>query len=330
MAFSNLEQVIDVDEALGFDNDHDSAYGSEVGSMTDTLHSNMMRYRYEHGRRYHVRDGLDYFFPNDEIEQDRLDIIHHMTDLVLDGELFLAPIDSHPQRILDLGTGTGIWAIDVGDKYPSAEVLGNDLSPIQPNLVPPNVRFEVDDIEEDWMYTTPFDFIHARYLAAAIQDWPRLFRQAYEHLRPGGWAEFCDYDFKYQCDDGTLTPDLAMVQNDLMVIEASAKLGRTACPGPYLKGWMEQAGFINITEKCYKLPIGPWPKDPRMKEIGSWNQLQFLQGAEAWSMSLLTQVYGMAPEEVSLQVAQVRNDGQNMRIHAYYNMYVVYGQKPGE
>ena len=89
------------------------------------------------------------------------------------------------------------------------------------------------------------------------------------HLRPGGWAEFCDYDFKYQCDDGTLTPDLAMVQNDLMVIEASARLGRTACPGPYLKGWMEQAGFINITERCYKLPIGPWPKDPRMVRFES-------------------------------------------------------------
>lgn len=37
-----------------------------------------------------------------------MDIIHHMTDLVLDGQLFLAPIDSNPQRILDLGTGTGM------------------------------------------------------------------------------------------------------------------------------------------------------------------------------------------------------------------------------
>ena len=58
----------------------------------------------------------------------------------------------------------------------------------------------------------------------------------------------------------------------------------------------------------------------QQKEIGSWNQLQFLQGAEAWSMSLLTQVYGWTSQEVSVQVAQVRNDAQNMRIHAYYNM----------
>lgn len=36
-----------------------------------------------------------------------------------------------PFRVLDLGTGTGIWAIDFGDMYPSAEVLGIDISPIQ-------------------------------------------------------------------------------------------------------------------------------------------------------------------------------------------------------
>lgn len=46
--------------------------------------------------------------------------------------------------------------------------------------VPPNVQFEVDDIESDWTYKSPFDFIHARYLATSIRDWPRLFRQIFE------------------------------------------------------------------------------------------------------------------------------------------------------
>jgi len=51
--------------------------------------------------------------------------------LLLDGKLHLAPLDA-PHRILDIGTGTGIWAIDVADEYPMAEVIGTDLSPIQP------------------------------------------------------------------------------------------------------------------------------------------------------------------------------------------------------
>jgi methylase of polypeptide subunit release factors len=52
--------------------------------------------------------------PNDEQEQDRLDIHHHISMLNLGGELYLAPIGDHPNNILDLGTGTGAWAIDMG------------------------------------------------------------------------------------------------------------------------------------------------------------------------------------------------------------------------
>jgi SAM-dependent methyltransferase len=120
-------------------------------------------------------------FPNDDEENDRLDLYHHIQTLSLGGKLHLAPIGENPQRILDIGTGTGIWAIDMGDKYPSAEVLGNDISPIQPSLVPPNVKFEVDDIENEWVYAQPFDYIHSRYLACALRDWPRLMQQMYKY-----------------------------------------------------------------------------------------------------------------------------------------------------
>ena len=70
----------------------------------------------------------------------------------------------------------------MGDKYPSAEILGNDISPIQPTLVPPNVKFEVDDLEEEWVYSTKFDYIHVRYLACSIRDWPKLVRQCYKSV----------------------------------------------------------------------------------------------------------------------------------------------------
>jgi methylase of polypeptide subunit release factors len=55
-----------------------------------------------------------------------MDLVHEILLGLLDGELHKAPLN-HPQRILDVGTGTGIWAIDMADKYPSAEVLGIDL-----------------------------------------------------------------------------------------------------------------------------------------------------------------------------------------------------------
>lgn len=44
----------------------------------------------------------------------------------------MAPL-SNPMRILDVGTGTGIWAMEMADKYPESTIIGTDLSPVQPS-----------------------------------------------------------------------------------------------------------------------------------------------------------------------------------------------------
>lgn len=53
--------------------------------------------------------------PNDETEQDRMDLMHHIYRLLLGGTLCRAPIPDNVQRVLDLGTGTGIWAMDFAE-----------------------------------------------------------------------------------------------------------------------------------------------------------------------------------------------------------------------
>lgn len=69
----------------------------------------------------------------------------------------------------------------VGDQFPSASVLGIDLSPIQPDWLPPNVRFIVDDAESPWLYPrNHFDYIHSRHTVMALKDWMKLFRRALE------------------------------------------------------------------------------------------------------------------------------------------------------
>lgn len=181
---SALEPMQDtvIDEAYSFD-DNDSAIDN-CSALTDTasLHSDIMKYRVEHGRRYHsYKDGA-YWGPNDEKQNNQLNLAHHLYLLTLGGQLFLAPIGSHPQNVLDVGTGTGIWALDFADQYPSAQVIGFDLSPIQPEWTPPNVLFEINDAcEPDWGYRkNSFDFIHVRGMYGSVADWPAFYQQALE------------------------------------------------------------------------------------------------------------------------------------------------------
>ena len=167
------------------DGDRDSTYGESTFSDTTSISSSVLQYSYENGRRYNAfRGGVNYVLPNDEEEQDRLDLTHHLWLLVGGGDIIKAPIQS-PQKVLDLGTGTGIWAIEFGDRFPSAEVIGTDLSVIQPVWVPPNVKFEIDDCEDEWLYRkNSFDYIHTRNLVGAIKDWPNLIKNVYEFVLP--------------------------------------------------------------------------------------------------------------------------------------------------
>lgn len=206
-----------------------------------------------------------------------------MYSLVLDGELYLAPIDSNPQKILDLGTGTGIWAIDMADKFPSARIMGNDLSPIQPQWIPPNCVFEVDDFTKPWTYPkNTFDFIHGRALHGSISNWLEMYKEAYVALKPGGWFESVETTVKYFTDgpDGRPLPDnpeSAIFQWCKLGNQAADKVGRPFAITGNLMRWQEEVGFVNVTEKVYKVPCGPWAKDPKMKDIGRYNLLNLLQ-----------------------------------------------------
>ncbi|KAK0641377.1 hypothetical protein B0T16DRAFT_419744 [Cercophora newfieldiana] len=86
------------------------------------------------GRQYHHYRPGRYLLPNDTAEQEREEVKHLMLLQLTDGAHFLAPIaPSNLRKVIDLGTGTGTWAMEVGERFPSAEVTGTDLSPIQPD-----------------------------------------------------------------------------------------------------------------------------------------------------------------------------------------------------
>ena len=107
--------------------------------------------------------------------------MNEMFFLINDRELHRAPIGEGAQRILDIGAGTGSWSIAMGDRYPQAEIIGIDLSASAPIWVPPNTRFEIADIEDEWTFSAPFDFIYCRYMAGAIKNWPQLIQRSFKY-----------------------------------------------------------------------------------------------------------------------------------------------------
>jgi methylase of polypeptide subunit release factors len=49
--------------------------------------------------------------------------------MCLDGDLTVTNLQtSSLQHIFDVRTGTGIWAIEMGDKYDSVKITGVDIS----------------------------------------------------------------------------------------------------------------------------------------------------------------------------------------------------------
>lgn len=105
-------------------------------------------------------------------------------------------------------------------------------------------------------------------MLASVSNYPRLYKQAFDAIKPGGWLEVNDVALPVFCDDGTFPEDSASVKWAHWFDEACIKFGRPVPKLEQYKPWVEQAGFVDVQEQMLKRPTNDWPKDPRMKEIG--------------------------------------------------------------
>ena len=185
--------------------------------------------------------------------------------------------------------------MEFADQFPSASVIGTDLSPIQPSEVPPNLQFEVDDFCSEWLFTKEsFDFIHARSIYGCVADYAALYGEVYKHLKPGGWFEQAEMSVDPQSEDGSIrgTP---LESWGPLGLEAGDRFGKSLRIVHETKERMEAAGFVNVTYKKFKWPIGPWSKDKKMRKIGLYNRLTWEEGMEGWAMFLFTKHLGVRP-----------------------------------
>lgn len=102
--------------------------------------------------------------------------------------------------------------------------------------------------------------------------------------------ESLEMDIQFRSDDGTVKPGDIVDEWSRIFIGAGEKMGRTFKIAERSKKLIEEAGFVDVVEKKYKLPVGTWPKDEKLKEIGRWNLLFLTEGLEGMSLFILKNI----------------------------------------
>jgi len=214
--------------------------------------------------------------------------------------------------------------------------------------VPPNVEFQIDDVEDEWTYTQPFDYIHSRMMTSAIANWKKYIERCFKYgfllplileiytrsvskkpssplcsasgLKPGGYLELQEGALYPKSDDGSLKTDSAMWRAIQKLDAATTKFGRPFQPIDELKPMMEAAGFVDVVESRFVWPSNTWPRDRQLKELGVWNHESMTSGLSGFFMAPMTRALNWSPEQVEVEMAAVRKDFADKSIHAYWPM----------
>ncbi|KAG8956776.1 hypothetical protein FRC04_000254 [Tulasnella sp. 424] len=155
-----------------------------------------MKYSDLLGRTF-AAQGAAYDLPADAQEHSRLNIQHDMLKIVVGGlypspnlvKKALDPTERDQKcGVLDVGTGSGIWATEMAKEFPFADVVGIDLiDPVNANDVPPNCRFEIGDANFDLgRYAKAFDVVHMRSMTSGIRDFKGALYNVAQTLRLQG------------------------------------------------------------------------------------------------------------------------------------------------
>jgi hypothetical protein len=85
-----------------------------------------------------------------------------------------------------------------------------------------------------------------------------------------------------------------LISSKQLFAEAGQITGQTFTISDIMKQEIEAAGFVNVVERVYKTPIGGWPADPKLRELGQWALLGFDTGLEGFALATLTRVLGVS------------------------------------
>lgn len=288
--------------------DSDSLSRSRGTSPTPSLTQSVYSYRSSvdggallkdlHGRVVNNTTEA-YGLPADVLEHGRLDIQHEMLKTARNGLFFaaddvrraLAPRkDSEPQpAVLDIGSGSGLWMVDMAKMFPHADIVGVDLAPANLSKTPPpNCRFECDDVNLGVLhYKDAFDVVQVSCVSQGIANYRKMQDEIVEVLRPGGVFLAVDGDMDLWDENQQLVPLKAEGEPGFTWMSrfvcAIRDAMRARGPGvdDYVKiyDWLQEQGPVwqSTGRERIFTPIGPWKQNmtPKEKYVSELMQRNF-------------------------------------------------------
>ncbi|KAG9217805.1 hypothetical protein CCMSSC00406_0005175 [Pleurotus cornucopiae] len=300
----------DLNWADGQDEDDEDSTDALEGSLVEVTESEFPSYFSERdGRLFHSHGASPYPLPVDAPEQRRLNVQHNIIKILL-GANYRGPVPQAltniPDRrrlVVDLGSGTGKWVMEIARQFPHANVVGLDIVPIGTMYPLDNVCFEVQDMNERFRWVDgSVDVIHARSISMAIHDFKALLTEVARVLRPGGLFLSSEW-IRAACVHPNLgvTPESHipnLVRFFEMLRAALASNCGTRNLAPHVPDYLSATThFVNIDPCRVYVPIGPWVDDPIMRTIGRAYRKAFRTYVESVKPILL-RVYGEELQEV--------------------------------
>lgn len=149
----------------------------------------------------------------------------------------------------------------------------------------------IDDVQLEWVEApNSIDFVHVRNLCGCIHDWGKLYDQVFRATTPGGWFEHLETDICIKSDDGSVGPGHVLSDLATPFLKSGDKFGLALDVAGKTEMWMTEAGFVNVTKKKYKVPIGGWSSDPKLKKVGRFNLLFWYFDIEGFVLFVLMEL----------------------------------------
>ncbi|KAF9181225.1 hypothetical protein BGZ51_005585 [Haplosporangium sp. Z 767] len=269
------------------------------------------------GRTRHTVESAPYMLPNDLTESDRLDAQHYLVRFILKGNYNVKLDPEDPNlRILDVATGTGVWALEMAHEFPKAEIHGVDISSIFPaDIKPSNCHFQLCNILDGLPFPdNHFDFIYQRLLVYALSPDQRrqVNAELLRVLKPEGHLQLVESDgIVYNAG-----PEMEKVNQ--LSLETSLLHGVDPREVQTMKSGLKHAGYTAVNSFNIALPVGDWGG-----KAGSLSRQNMHGLATIWLKGEIGRM-----DQAACNATLEKLDKEIEELQSYYKVWLVVGQKP--